>query len=222
MILFLGDSFTWGQGLHYYYLVENEGWTWDDCKNFLENNNRFESLGFKVDEFRRQNSFPYLVSKELNEPMVSPRFENGGDNYTIYKLLNNVNMYVTNTNVSKVIIQFSAPTRGIPIEDTFDSVEKLIRTQIDRISQRCTELKIDWYAFSWFKEIGDILKNEYPKNYIPILYNDIEYECFEFMHHIKLRDLTIQFTKHIDDGHFNLEGHQVIANSIINKLKSND
>lgn len=221
MILFLGDSFTWGQGLHYYYLVENEGWSWNDCKNFLENNNRFESLGFKADEFRRQNSFPYLVSKELNEPMITPRFENGGDNYTIYGLLNNISMYVTTTNVSKIIIQFSAPTRAIPIEDTFDSIDQLIRTQINRVSQKCEQLSINWYAFSWYKEMGDILKNEYPKNYIPILYNDVEYECFEFMHHMKLRDLTIQFTKHIDDGHFNLEGHQVIANSIINKLKSN-
>lgn len=221
MILFLGDSFTWGQGLHYYYLVENEGWTWDDCKNFLESNKRFESLSFNADEFRRKNSFPYLVSKELNEPMVTPQFENGGDNYKIFRHLDNINLYVTITNISRVIIQFSAPARSISLEDNFNDIDSLIRHQINRISQKCEEMKLDWYAFSWFKETGDILKNEYPKNYIPILYNDIEYECFEFMDHIKLRDLTIQFTKHIDDGHFNLEGHRVIANSIINKLKFN-
>lgn len=221
MILFLGDSFTWGQGLHYYHLVENEGWSWDDCRNFLESKKRFESLGFKADEFRRKNSFPYLVSKELNEPMITPHFENGGDNYKIFRHLDNVNMYVTVNNISRVIVQFSAPTRGIPKDDKTDNIHDLIKNQIITVSEKCKNLGLDWYAFSWYKEMGDILKNEYTKHYIPILYNDVEYECFEFMHHIKLRDLTIQFTKHIDDGHFNLEGHQVIANSIINKLKSN-
>lgn len=220
MILFLGDSFTWGQGLHYYYLIENEGWDWNDCRNFLEKNNRFESLGFKADEFRRTNSFPYLVSNELNEPMITPRFENGGDNQTIYRLLENLNIYVTSTNISKVIVQFSNPTRSIGLESNFDNVESLIKHQIDRISQKCELIGVEWYAFSWYKEMGDILKNEYTKNYIPILYNGDEFECFEFMHHMKLRDLTIQFTKHIDDGHFNLEGHRVIADSIINKLKT--
>ena len=32
-ILFLGDSFTWGQGLQYYHLIENEGWDWKKCSN---------------------------------------------------------------------------------------------------------------------------------------------------------------------------------------------
>lgn len=220
MILFLGDSFTWGQGLHYYYLVENEGWTWDDCRNFLQNNNRFESLGFNADEFRRTNSFPYLVSKTLNQPMITPRFENGGDNHNIYKLLENLNIYVTNTNVSKVIVQFSWPSRSAQFDGNFNDVDKLIKHQIDRVSKKCEQMGLEWYAFSWYREMGNILKNEYTKNFIPILYKGIEYECFEFMHYTKLQDLTIQFTKHIDDGHFNLEGHRVIADSIINKLKS--
>lgn len=66
--------------------------------------------------------------------------------------------------------------------------------------------------------MGDILKEKYSKNYIPVLYNGSEYECFDFMYYTKLQELTIQYTQGIDDGHFNLEGHRVIANSILNKL----
>ena len=220
MIVFLGDSFTWGQGLHYYYLIKNKGWDWEDCRNFLENNNRFESLGFDVDEFRRKNSFPYLVSKRLNEPMVTPQFENGGDNYKIYRLLDNISMYVTTNNISKVIIQFSAPSRRVPIEDKNDNIYDLVKNQIDNISEKCKQYKLEWYAISWFDEMGDVLKNEYSKNYIPILYQGKEFESFNFVKHLELRDLTIQYTQGIDDGHFNLEGHKIIANSILNKLKS--
>lgn len=111
MILFLGDSFTWGQGLHYYYKIENEGWNWDDCRTFLEKNNRFEGLGFAADEFRRSNSFPYLVGKELNISISTPRSENGGDNKVIFDILTSLHPLITNANIDYLIIQFSNPTR---------------------------------------------------------------------------------------------------------------
>ena len=224
MILFLGDSFTWGQGLHYYYLIENEGWTWDTCRKFIGENQltRFEKLGFGADEFRRQNSFPYLVSKSLNLPMITPRFENGGDNYATYDILDNLHLFVTNTNVNKVVIQFSSPTRRIEDDVNYkkDSVENIIENQIYQIDMRCQQLNISWYGLSWFKEMGIILKQNYPDNFIPILYKGKEYESFDYQEHLSLIDLTIQYTENINDGHFNLEGHQVIANSILTKIKS--
>ena len=66
-LVFLGDSFTWGQGLHYYYMIEKHGWTQSDCKKFFDNRYRFEWLGFEADEYRRKYSFPYLVSNKLNK-----------------------------------------------------------------------------------------------------------------------------------------------------------
>ena len=220
MILFLGDSFTWGQGLHYYYKIENDDWDWNDCKTFLEENNRFEWLGFEADEYRRQHSFPYLVSKELDEPMVTPRFENGGDNYAIYQILDNLDLFVTNTNISKVIIQFSAPTRKLELkENSSMSIEKIIIDQIDKINFKCKQVNLKWYGISWFKEMGEILQQNYLENHIPVLYKGKEFESFDFVNNLELRDLTIQYTQNIDDGHFNKEGHRIIAQSILNKIK---
>lgn len=221
MILFLGDSFTWGQGLQYFYKIENEGWTWNDCKNFLEKNNRFETLGFHADEYRRQNSFPYLVSKELNEPLIQPRFENGGDNHNIYTLLDHLHLFVSFNNISTAIIQFSAPTRRLDLEERPTwSVEKIMNEQIERIHQKCEHLGFKWYGISWFQEMGEILQENYSENHIPVLYKGKEFESFDFVKNLELRDLTIQYTQNIDDGHFNKEGHQVIANSILTKIKS--
>ena len=220
MILFLGDSFTWGQGLHYYYKIENDDWDWNDCKTFLKENNRFEWLGFEADEYRRQHSFPYLVSKELDEPMITPRFENGGDNYAIYQILDNLDLFVTNTNISKVIIQFSAPTRNLKLEENSNlSIEKMIINQIDKINFKCRQLNLKWYGISWFKEMGEILHQNYLENHIPVLYKGKEFESFDFLNNLELKDLTIQYTQNIDDGHFNKEGHRIIAQSILNKIK---
>ena len=219
MILFLGDSFTWGQGLHYYYKIENNEWTWNDCKEFVNSRKRFESLGFEADEYRRQHSFPYLVSKELDEAMVTPRFENGGDNYAIFDTLENLHLFCSNTNITNAIIQFSAPTRMIEKDDKSETIEAAIKSQIYKINFKCNQLGIKWYGISWYKEMGEILKESYSENYIPVLYEDKEYESFDYQKHDKLKELTIQYTQNISDGHFNKEGHQVIANSILNKLK---
>lgn len=223
MIIFLGDSFTWGQGLHYYYKIENGEWTWDDCRTFLEKNNRFEGLGFGADEYRRSHSFPYLVGKELNMPIITPQFENGGDNYRIYDIIDNLELFISQGQSEFIIIQFSAPTRvGYERYSHIEhnKVEDLIKYQIDRINSVCGKKQLNWFGISWFKEMGEILQKNYPKQHIPVIYNNKEYESFDFMQHLELRDLTIQFTENIDDGHFNKKGHQVIANSILHKLNN--
>lgn len=224
MILFLGDSFTWGQGLHYYYLVENEGWTWDDCEQYLTNVKHFESLGFKPDEYRKQNNFPYLVGKELNLPIITPRAENGGDNYEIYKVSKNTDLFVTNTNIDYVIVQFSAGGRSLvhgSDENPHDSIDKFLEHEIDRIAYELNKKNLKWYGISWFIEHGQIMKEKYPNNHIPILYKGEEFDAFEFEKQPELRNLIIQYTQNIPDGHFNLEGHRVIADSIITKIKEN-
>jgi hypothetical protein len=221
MVVFLGDSFTWGQGLHYYHLIENEEWSWEDCRNFLENNARFEGLGFEADEYRRNHSFPYLTGKKLNQPIVTPQFENGGDNYRIIDALNNINIFSSIGNFDFAIIQFSAPTR-IPTEllndSNLNSIDELIRHQIKTIDKICRNKNIEWFGLSWFEEFGEIMKNEFGKNHIPIILNGKEYDSFEFVKQPELRELTIQYTEIIDDGHFNLKGHEVISDSIVHKI----
>ena len=219
MILFIGDSFTWGQGLHYYYLTEHKGWSWEDCQKYVENNRRFEELGFDVDEFRRKNGFPYLVSKELDVPFQTPRFENGSDNQVTYNILETLGYYCTPNSIPFIVIQFSSPSRSIDNgnEPKFNTIEQHIKYQVTRISNILEVYDIDWLGISWQTEIGEILRTNYPKNHIPIEYKNLKYSSFEDNN---LLDLFISTTESVQDGHFNLEGHRVIADSIINKVKS--
>lgn len=224
MILFIGDSFTWGQGLQYYPLVETKGWTWDDCQKFVSEDKRFEQFGFDIDEFRRTNAFPYLVSKQIDLPYQTPRFENGGDNCVSYNIVENLHQFITINNIFLIVFQFSCPSRSIlnGSEPKFDTMDEQIEHQIKRISDKMDEWGIDWLGISWMHEMGKILKEKYPKNFVPVKYNEKYYDCFEFGldRYANLRNLTIQYTQNIDDGHFNLLGHQVIADSIVEKFKS--
>lgn len=222
MILFIGDSFTWGQGLQYYPLVENKGWTWEDCERFHQSNRRFEMLGFEEDEFRKTHSFPYLVAKELGIPFQTPRFENGSDNQVSYGILESIQDFISTNNIFLVVIQFSSPSRSIlnGNEPKFNTIEKSIEHQVNRIANILETHNIDWLGVSWQMEIGEILKTKYQKNYVPITYKNSTFSSFDSNENPLLNDLFISKSEGITDGHFNLKGHQIIADSIVKKFKS--
>jgi lysophospholipase L1-like esterase len=221
MIICLGDSFTWGQGLQYYYLIENEGWSWDTCREFLKTDYNFSKLGFRADEYRREKSFPYLIAEELNLPLGLLKLENGGDNFNIKYIVENLHQFVSNTNIDYLVIQFSNPVRRSEDHPSFDSIEDLYYEQIEPINVICQHLNIKWLGISWLDEFGKYLKNNYPKNHVPILYKNKSWDSFDYMKlGDVLKELTIQYTENIDDGHFNLKGHEVIKNSILTKIKS--
>lgn len=219
MIIFLGDSFTWGQGLQYIYLTEKKGWSWEECSNIVPPNLNLEWLGFEENEFRKTNSFPYMVSKKLDLSFSVGRFENGGDNQTIYQMLTQLMPFCTNNNIFCVVIQFSDASRSLAHEyDPMEgSIEKQIENQVKRISKFCQTNKIPWVGVSWQPEIGDILKNNYSENYIPIIYNGIEYTNFSTRHE-GLADLFLTHNYPIDDQHFNLKGHELVSDMIYTKI----
>jgi hypothetical protein len=78
-ITFIGDSFTWGQGLylpswvdrkpHLFSQINKKEIQWKDQEHFIDN----EDLRIK-DEL----SFTAIVAKELNRECVK-KIENGGD-----------------------------------------------------------------------------------------------------------------------------------------------
>jgi lysophospholipase L1-like esterase len=222
MILFIGDSFTYGQGLQYYYLTEHKGWTWEECDKFNQENKRFEWLGFEEDEFRRKNGFPYLVSREIDLPFQTPRMENGSDNQVTYEIIRDIQSFCSTNNITFIVIQFSEPSRSIlnGTEPKFDTIDEQIEHQVQRISEILDFYNIDWLGISWMPEIGKILKEKYSKNFVPIKYKDKYYNCFESRYGMDIRELQISYTDGADDGHFNLLGHKVIADSILEKYYS--
>jgi hypothetical protein len=219
MIVFLGDSFTWGQGLQYIHLTEHKGWTWEECSKIIPPNTQLEWLGSDEDEYRKQNAFPYLVSKRLDLPYVVGRFENGGDNQTIFQMIENMMPFCTINNIFCLVIQFSDASRSLQHEydESLGSIDEQIENQVKRISEHCNKNNIDWVGVSWQPEIGDILKKQYSNNYIPIIHNEIEYTNFS-TRHIGLSELFLTHNYSISDQHFNLKGHNLISDMIYNKI----
>jgi|TARA_B100001094_G_C17994985_1_gene702198 hypothetical protein len=218
-ILFLGDSFTWGQGLHYYHLIENKAWDWEKCSNFLESRERFENLGYEADEYRRINAFPNLVCKELNCRPIIPQQENGGDNPRIIDILENINLYVTDNAIDCIITQFSCPSR---INDNerynFKSIDEIINYQIETINDLSNKLNKPWFGLAWKPQVGNVLNTKYSENHIPIQYKGKEHNSFDIDSMNNFRSLIIGGNDQIRDFHPNLEGHKVIKDSIIHKL----
>jgi lysophospholipase L1-like esterase len=220
MILFLGDSFTWGQGLQYIYLVEKGGWTWEDCQKIIPPNIRLERLGFNEDEFRKNNSFPSLVAKKLDLPFVVGKFENGGDNQTIFTILESLRPFISNNNVYCVVIQFSDAGRSLvhDYDEKLGSIDEQIELQVSRIDKICKESNLSWIGFSWQEDIGNILKENYNENYIPLIQNGIEYTNFSWIENVKLKPLFLSNTYPIKDDHFNIDGHKFISEMIYDKI----
>lgn len=223
MIIFLGDSFTWGQGLQYLHLIDKKGWGWEDCQKIVPPKVQMEWLGFEEDEFRKQNSFPYLVSKKINLPFCVGRFENGGDNQTIFQMINNMQPFISVNNIFCLVIQFSEPSRSLHYEfnESLGSIEQQIENQVIRIDNFCKLAQIPWLGISWQPEIGDYLKKFYNENYVPIIYKEKEYTNFSSINY-ELKDIFLQGIYPIEDGHLNLEGHKLLSEMIYSKMISNN
>lgn len=105
-IVFLGDSFTWGEGLELYSNYPK----WIEQREV--DNNSWVVLEHKQDSdsilFRETNRYPYLVSKELNSKHFVDR-KNGGNVARAIKVLERV--LIENKGITDVVLQFSNYSR---------------------------------------------------------------------------------------------------------------
>jgi lysophospholipase L1-like esterase len=244
MIVFLGDSLTWGQGLFY------EKWAMEG-KNVPELSIKYcvpgfphEKIDYESDKFRKENSYPALVSKHFNLSFAT-KWGNGGSNYDILNILSVIPSLINPIHIDLVVIQFTDFTRfdGIryndiikrftidddakKIMDKFDVNvktevdDKIIKDQLYRIDKEIRKNKLRWIGISWKDDFGKILKSNYANNFTPIYYEDIEYDSFDFLvegiyNRCSLTSIGAA------DAHLNLKGHQIIANSIIRKIEKNN
>jgi hypothetical protein len=106
-IIFLGDSFTWGEGLELY---NDNSSKWKSERNV--DNNNWLILKDKQDEdsinFRNNHRYPYLVSKQLNCDYFMDS-ENGGTLARNFKILENI--LIKENGITDIIIQFSTLSR---------------------------------------------------------------------------------------------------------------
>jgi len=235
MIVFLGDSFTWGQGLPIEKWIKSDNLSIKECNNFSPPKYSCESYNYEDDNYRKQNHFPNLVAKHFNKSYVT-KFGNGGNNKSIIDILENLDShFVDDRGIDYFVIQFTDFVRDPYFNfaqniihkqgDSYKfehSLEKLfedyIKTQLELLDKLIKQRNSRWIGFSWREDYGKILKEDYPNNYIPLIHNNKSYNNFNEI----LQDdnhLTLSGKwEGIEDGHMNSDGHIVIANCIINKI----
>jgi len=197
MILFLGDSFTWGAGLQFEYLFQN-GHSVDEINELIPPETYLENLDYKSDEYRKKHHFPNLVAKEMNMAYVLGKIGNGGSNNNMSFIINNIGellMYypgkirnvwtnfVLPTPIEMVIVQFTEFMRDASEDwelnrytgDFEENNKKEIIKQIEKFNKACRGKNLKWFGLSWQKDMGNILKKHYPNNFIPIIQDNDEY-----------------------------------------------
>jgi hypothetical protein len=228
MILFVGCSFTWGAGLQFEYLIDNEEWTIEQCNKLIPPKSFMEHLNYKSDMFRKKNHFPNLVAKHFDKHYALSNIGNGGDNKNIKFAINNLDKFIVHQEgksnpIKLVVVQFTEWTRV-----TDDTME----TQVDKIVKSLGNTK--WIGLSWRDDISQYLKKIKPYNFCPIEYKGIHYDNFEELidspqccnNELWSTDekLTLygKYEGKLNDDHFCKKGHKVMAKSIIKKIKENN
>jgi len=242
MILYIGCSYTWGSGLQYEYL-QDKGWSVDELNQVLPVNYHLENLSYEADEYRKQNNWPNLVSKELDKAFVIGTYTNGGSQLTTIKQSVEYTHRIARSNsIDTVVIQFTdwlrdvdddTVTRVNHNDTTQEFIESTILNQIEQIVEVCNGLRGSydpnlkdhkypknpypaWVGLSWRSDLGKVLKKHYPNNFIPIYHNGQEYDSFDYIDRgLRLCDSM----PGLKDDHLNSDGQRVIADSVIKKLK---
>lgn len=224
MIIFLGDSFTWGQGLYSKKWI-NEGKSIEYCNEHLPPTFSHENISYSDDEYRRTHHFPNLVVKYYDRSYFT-KSKNGGSNKDILNITSQIYSISTMESTNLVVIQFTEFLRDLnyKIPNEFIDVEKFIedecKSQISNIFESLIRNNVsNFIFFSWRNDIGKILKNDYNKYYTPLYYKNKEYICFADM--LKENpELELAGDLGVSDGHLSEIGHQVIADSIIKKVNT--
>lgn len=240
MFYFLGDSFTWGQGLYFEKWIQEKskfGNIESINKLFKPDTIRHECFSFEDNQFRIQNSFPYLVSKHYNMNYFSPKFTNGGSNYDIIHQLRmgGIADYGIISHIFIQLTDFWRPMdlrlkeyftkeeqEGIYIDEYTDKgrdiniFDRLIGTQINAFKDLIeNNKKCKFYVLSWHDDMAkSFLSKVGEESFVKINYKGTDYDSFDWV----LKELSLQSKHGIFDEHLSIEGHRVIADSIIRKL----
>ena len=235
MIVFLGDSFTWGQGLPIEKWIQTDNLSFKECNKFSPPEYSCESYNYEDDNYRKQNHFPNLVAQHFNKSYVT-KFGNGGNNKNIVDILQNLDShFVDDRGIDFFVFQFTDFLRDPYFDFAQDIIhekgdsykfennlnklfEDYIRTQLHHIDDLIQRRNSKWIGFSWREDFGKVLKQYYPNNYIPLIHNNKSYNNFGKLVDDDLKLKLSGKWVGLEDGHLNSDGHRVIANCIINKI----
>ena len=252
MIVFLGDSFTWGQGLQIPYWLK-QGKSVEEINKRVPPSHPAELYDYEGDEYRKKHHFPNLVAKHFNTSYCT-KWGNGGSNSQIEFLMEEAGRLMDTDGIEAFVVQFTEVSRdgeligkfyngpiqrpysknleSSDLDDKFPKkyIEHFLENFNNRVKANYDNVK--WFGFSWHSDIGEVLENQYPDNYIPINYKGLIHNNFQYLR-MNYSELVLagmektfidkdnnKYQKRIGitDGHLNEKGHQVIADSIIKKI----
>lgn len=228
MILFLGCSLTWGQGLQIEKWI-SEGKTIDFCNRNTEPAYDAGMYSYEDDEYRKEKHYPRLVSKELN-CSYSTQITNGGSNENNVRLLDNIQKCKIGYEgaVELTIVQFTDFTREIfyhqYIKDNHERVPHIKSYVLNQITHIDNITKGKWIGLSWPPEYSNAMKQYFPDKHIKIKQNDKTYNCIkDWLEKNKRTNLELcDKYDGVIDGHLSSEGHEVLAKSILEKIKEQE
>ena len=227
MIYFVGCSYTWGSGLEFEYLSKL-GYSTEELNNLIPPKSCLESLDYNASQYRKSKRFANLVAKKVNKNFEVLNLVNGGQNSNIKKILNQAPYRNRHTKPipELVVVQFTGWNRDVKDEDweeLLSDKEKLntfIYNNVHGIIDYLNNHNINWIGLPWHNEIGEILREHYPNNHITAHYKGKTYNSIEEV--MKHNKLMLSDTLGINDEHPNSEGHQMLAESIVKKIKENN
>lgn len=240
MILFLGCSNTYGQGLVIEKWVQ-EGKSVEFINSSSSPLFSTENMNWDDDEFRRKHHYPNLVAKHFNKA-YGFKFGNGGSIDDMVFQLENFRRFMNVDSIEAVVVQFTDIQRNDDYMELvqyskFDE-EKMranVISTISKIERWCNKIPnsypiqygenpkpIPWFAFSWAEDIGEELKKHFNEHFVPLIYKGKEYDCMRPL--IDLDDLSVREKESnthpmIKDGHPSSVFHRVMADSVIKKME---
>lgn len=246
MIVFLGDSFTWGQGLYFENWIKTK--SPEEISKFKPEYVYHETFSFQDQEYRKNQRFPHLVAKHYNTPYLVPTITNGGGNYDIYYDLKKLRL------PKKIpylfVIQLTEFTRKLSKAYSTDMdswyvdshqlmideylklksnddmkilEEKLKKEQINLFVSYINKLKQEWnseidFIFcNWLTNYSQYCSDDIKDKFVKFDYDGKVYDSFQ---KILNSDYSLANTLNIFDKHLNSKGHEFVANSIIKKIDS--
>ena len=224
-ILFIGDSFTWGQGLYFYKWLEEKRELPSSVGGMYPSHSH---LVTPADiKYKDEYSFTGLLSKYYGLEVVK-RLTNGGSNTEI--ILDMIPMIdKLGNDIDKVVFQFTSISRYQFRDLNMGSIDNCEGTFDDIFKKRVSNLfnyvdnTLSYFSglynfkYCYLDWLGDF-HNECPSKFVKYNVNGNHYSHFnQFLNEYKI-DLVVD-GKPIIDLHLNNEGQKILTNSIISHFE---
>lgn len=220
-MLFIGDSFTWGQGL-YFYKWKDEGRKFPDTIGGMYPSHQ-EFITEDDLLYKDELSFSRLVSNQYSLTPIKRNTNGGSNTELVMDMINLLDLH--NNTIDKVVFQFTTISRYQFRDLNMGNIENSVGTFEEIFAERIKNFfyyvdgilsyfsKLYNFEYCYMDWLGDFYSVS-PTQFVTYQIGEAEYTYFDkFLNKYKI-DMMID-NKPIIDLHLNKEGQDILSNSII-------